>query len=1029
MRPKKLELQNIGPFVNTHSVDFSALGSIFLVCGKTGAGKTTLFDAIFYAFYGKPLGSRSDITKSLRSEYAGASDEAAVSFEFYLGENLYRIRRRIAYTPPNKKREIPEEVSLAQKAADGWKDISCTNKSETDAKIKALVKLTDKEFSRIVVLPQGEFSQFLKANSKEKKETLINLFPVETYTNLMERAKQQADEAKQNLRLVEKRLEALQAEFNHHTYESESKKLSDELDLLRNAQKENRKKIAEISSKITEEEALEEKLQKYAQAQNELEACKQQEQEILLTKQKIENARKAAPLVVRAKQLEELREETVQLNQEIETKTKLQQELEQFITELHNRREEIEEKKLLSIELKKTQGKLSDGIRIADELKAEKTEGQQLREGINKLQAEKLDMEKREAESLQTIETLQESIDAFTDRQENFNRLKDALELWRKLSELTKKKTTVQQYYAMQNGAAEKSLQELKTTEKDLEIALATQHDLIEEKKNAERREEAAHLAQHLIPGEPCPVCGSREHPQPAATALLDSFSFDDKIQAAERQVEKLQKDKEEQKDSYARCTASAQQYQTQLGELREELNLIASQNSDLNLSDFPDENVLKQKIAALSEEAEKAAALFKDSSKALQDKKKPEQALEQIRTALKETSQKIATAEARLSGIRSAYAAKNKQLQEILKTVPSIINTSDLENAHEECNALILKTDNAINGYTEDLQESEKKQSAIQSELQALRQNRIQKEKAKAEIEENLQAELEKAGFQSAQDLLSAGMSELDIQNLKNDIEVFTNKQIANEQLVNTLKAEIGERRGGNLPALTAQLEDLQKDGDTIQAQAENTASKLNTLKENQDKHKKLSEEFEEKRLQAAEMICLAEELNGSNKRKLQFDTWMLSSYLHEVTIYANKRLEKMSEGRYRLQVSEDSSGGKGYKGLDLAIADSYTGSLRPSASLSGGETFMASISLALGLADSIQAQSGGIRLDSMFIDEGFGSLDDASLDRAISILDEIREGDRMVGIISHVGELRTRIPQKIEIEKTNTGSRIVQN
>ena len=149
-----------------------------------------------------------------------------------------------------------------------------------------------------------------------------------------------------------------------------------------------------------------------------------------------------------------------------------------------------------------------------------------------------------------------------------------------------------------------------------------------------------------------------------------------------------------------------------------------------------------------------------------------------------------------------------------------------------------------------------------------------------------------------------------------------------------------------------------------------------------------------------------------------------MLSAFLREIIVYANTRLERMSGGRYVLKLSKELSGNN-LSGLDMEIYDAYTGGIRPTASLSGGETFMVSISLALGLADSIQTRSGGIRLDSMFIDEGFGSLDEASLENAISILDEVR-GNRMVGIISHVSELKTRIPQKIEIEKTANGSTI---
>ena len=171
--------------------------------------------------------------------------------------------------------------------------------------------------------------------------------------------------------------------------------------------------------------------------------------------------------------------------------------------------------------------------------------------------------------------------------------------------------------------------------------------------------------------------------------------------------------------------------------------------------------------------------------------------------------------------------------------------------------------------------------------------------------------------------------------------------------------------------------------------------------------------------------MAALANDLTGANTIKTSFDAWILGMYLEEITAYANERLERMSEGRYRIQLNDSYRKGNAFAGLELEILDAYTGKARPSATLSGGETFMASISLALGLADSIQSRSGGIQLDAVFIDEGFGSLDESSLERAITILDEIRDS-RMVGLISHVGELRTRIPNRIEVIKTVAGSSI---
>ncbi|WP_029410052.1 SbcC/MukB-like Walker B domain-containing protein, partial [Treponema pedis] len=239
------------------------------------------------------------------------------------------------------------------------------------------------------------------------------------------------------------------------------------------------------------------------------------------------------------------------------------------------------------------------------------------------------------------------------------------------------------------------------------------------------------------------------------------------------------------------------------------------------------------------------------------------------------------------------------------------------------------------------------------------------------------------------------------------------------------TLEAELKNKEIKSIEKIANEIQSLQKNIDEEQVRAAEFIKELTLITGHFEEYKKYSQELkiacEDSRL----ITELSDNLNGENKFKLKFDIWMLSAFLREITVYANRRLEKMSGGRYILKVSGEVSGNN-LSGLDLEIYDAYTGGTRPTASLSGGETFMVSISLALGLADSIQNRSGGIKLDSMFIDEGFGTLDEASLENAIAILDEIR-GSRMVGIISHVSELKRRIPKKIEIEKTSKGSRIL--
>ena len=373
-------------------------------------------------------------------------------------------------------------------------------------------------------------------------------------------------------------------------------------------------------------------------------------------------------------------------------------------------------------------------------------------------------------------------------------------------------------------------------------------------------------------------------------------------------------------------------------------------------------------------------------------------------------------------------------QLPEDIRTVRLSADTKapgaeipDTETALEQCEALLQELKLTINAYHTDTAEASQNLERICGELSTAETHRQERAQQRSEKTALLEAAYIKEGFADLEDLQQAVCSEPEIAQWKTEIDTFYEQYAAYKQAAAGLEKDVSATEPRDLDELEAAVETLRKRYDEIQARLEVLNTEKAKLEELHAQHTELTKALAVKTAEAQNWVALAKDLCGSNPRKLQFDTWILSAFLHEVTVFANKRLERMSEGRYRLAVSEDHGTGNAYRGLDLEIADAYTGKCRPSATLSGGETFMASISLALGLADSIQARAGGIRIDSMFIDEGFGSLDEKALENAVGILDEIR-GNRMVGIISHIGELQSRIPQKIEVIKTGMGSSIRQ-
>jgi nuclease sbcCD subunit C len=542
------------------------------------------------------------------------------------------------------------------------------------------------------------------------------------------------------------------------------------------------------------------------------------------------------------------------------------------------------------------------------------------------------------------------------------------------------------------------------------------------------------------------------------------AFSFDERIEAAKRSAAKLQHEKEKAQTALAGAEASYTNYQKQIDERAAATADLQLRYKECSAAPFPErKDAAESRIKETAQQINGAVQAYDASRKAFAEHKTLEEEARRLQRERQECTQQHHSAEQRLSGVSAALQEKRRQFDQAFSQLPEnlrsvqlsadteildnqgtggkakapdapIGNTApeqyevpDAETALEQCEALLQELKLTINAYHTDVAEATQNLERIRGELSTAETHGQERAQQRSEKTAQLEAAYIKEGFADLEDLQQAVCSEPEVAQWKTEIDTFYEQYAAYKQAASGLEKDVTATEPRDLDELETAVEALRQRYDEIQARLEVLNTEKAKLEELHAQHMELTKALAVKTAEAQNWVALAKDLCGSNPRKLQFDTWILSAFLHEVTVFANKRLERMSEGRYRLAVSEEHGAGNAYRGLDLEIADAYTGKCRPSATLSGGETFMASISLALGLADSIQARAGGIRIDSMFIDEGFGSLDEKALENAVSILDEIR-GNRMVGIISHVGELQSRIPQKIEVIKTGTGSSIRQ-
>ncbi len=1030
MKPERLVITNIGPFRGSHAVDFTGLGDIFLVYGKTGAGKTTVFDALTYALYGQAPGSRKGLVKEMRSHFARDEEESSVELVFTLSGKRYRIRRVLPQehigVRSGKIRTRAEEVSFDEQEGPTWVSRTDTNKSETDRKIITLIALSEEEFSRIVLLPQGEFSRFLKQNSTERKQVLSKLFPVSEYGRVTELARVRAREAENRLKDTEAALLSLQEKFSGETYEEQRKQLTGSIERLGAETESARKQISQAT--VTSEQArqAERRYKAFEEQKAKVSVLEGQEAHIRAIEKEQDSARRAAPLNERLILLRQLEQKLAKTRIDRDRISVDRAETGKRLLELEDEKPLISSLSAEKNSLLLRQEQLRVAARIEETLEEEIAGRDRIKKQLDAVKKQRVVTKEEHTLLTQQIQALEdggESLEiCITVHAEARASLEKAKQL-KQLAEAYEQDTAALRGHEQAFEAAE-TLR--RTLERDLEIARAETEALSEEVRACARKESAAVLALALAEGQPCPVCGSCEHPAPAGRNGLHGIDAEERLEAAQRRIASLERD-------HARAVSDAgnrNDNRAAAQSRREEAvrRYCAAASAD-DPACIPADAIPSAEEAAVlvKRAAEHAQKTFDTLQKAQRSAREREELLKRKREReheLERQTDEIGRLEVEYAGLREACKQKEARYHEAFSDglQPDGKTASEML---DRCSADLLAAETRIAGHADRLTETMSRHSALEATFRTLEESLDLLMKEQTETEGRFEAECRRAGFRSREEMEASVRTEEHLLKLEEETALWHREISAARSLASQLERETSAWNGPDPVSADAELNRLEELHAALSSQLRDENARLSSLDALKGQRDELDTLRSERSIEAGRFRRLADDLSGANPLNISFDAWILGMYLEEITAYANTRLERMSEGRYRIRLNDSYRKGNSLSGLDLEILDAYTGRARPSATLSGGETFMASISLALGLADSIQARSGGIQLDAVFIDEGFGSLDEASLERAIAILDEIR-GSRMVGIVSHVAELRNRIPGRIEICKTGSGSTI---
>lgn len=927
MKPLKLTMSAFGSYAGKNVIDFTGQQQgIFLITGDTGAGKTTIFDAITYALYNQTSGGERN-GNMMRSQYAQPETETYVELEFLYRGQTYRVRRnpdyKITKTLKNGKireQKVPHSVELT--LPDGT--VFPEKKNATDAKIIEILGLTADQFSQIVMIAQGDFLKLLYTKSDERKMIFSKLFRTDIYWKIQENLRRKSMEMDERIQENDRAFEQEKSRIIPLP-ESEELPLDELVERLRERVKDalkeqnlRRANVEELNKKITKYEEINKlfvSLEKIRQTGKELEARQAESKE---RRQQIENAQKADKVLVAEQQ--NLRQ---------------QQEVEQSAQAIAKMTET-----------------LANDQEMFESLKT------QLQEAEAKQKREAADIQKK-------MLALEQSFPSYEALQNARSEEQQAKKVWEDLG-----KTSEESFHKKKAGIAalkeqqkrqEQVVEQTKKNWEQTSLSASESAKHYEHMYEAFLKEQAGILAENLSAGCPCPVCGSTVHPDPAK--LSDHA-------VTELEVEQAKK------------TRAA-----------------AEEKRDLAHAAFETEKTEKQKLAQAVEKEEADFVLAQTIAK--QQRKEAEQNYASLQKTAEQIREKLVYPS--LAEAKKQYAAMQKAL----------------EAAEQE----IAKKRQKVSELAEAMNTLKGQKLAEEENQKTAKKLAVKTEKEYAKL-------LEKSGFISEETYHLAILPERSRSKLEREEKEYESQCLRQQSEQKLLEKQVS----GKTYTDTTELNEQLKVEKQALKEAEKTYMELHTAYENDRSVLQNCAVYLEKgkKLESEDQVIksLSKTANGrlSGSAKIDFETYIQRQYFKQIIHEANKRLLTMSNHQFILKLKEEANTGrKTNEGLDLSVYSLVTDSERDVKTLSGGESFLAALAMALGLSDIVERSAGAIHPDMMFIDEGFGSLDAQSRQQAIEVLAELAGDSRMVGIISHVTELKEQIDRKLVVSRTDKGSRVV--
>ncbi|EDN8155222.1 AAA family ATPase [Listeria monocytogenes] len=1014
MRPIKLTMQAFGAYAKKEVIDFEKLGTeqIFVISGKTGAGKSTIFDAISFAIFGK-ANTFDRESFSMRSHFATDKEVTEVTLVFRLKDKIYQISRipqqEIAKQRGNGTTTSPQKAELYELIGDEMK-LLASSVRDVNTKMEELIQLNVDQFRQILMIPQGEFRELLVSDSKEKEVILQRLAHTVYYEKIenllwekqkeaeilvVEARKKVAELAELSLPGVEvagkttSEISVLQTEAMQRE-QAILVELETELSVIRKQTSESVEKVTLAKEQLLDWQNLDAYTAEVAKLETEKDLYQAIEVRIEAAK-RASNLRSQDALCIRLKeQLEAAEKNEKQVAIEAERVASQFSHAKKQKETLAEKEAELEANKRTLFQLEEMEPKIIELEAVTIQKRRAELDWKEATNHLEKVVGSEqeiiAEMQMMEAKLAEVNQAELANLEAINER----TTIETSIE---KNQELVNKRVKMAGW-DKQKQVEEQTLAELLTEKTEIETTIKR-----EELKR--QQEQAATLAIHLHDGDACPVCGSVSHPE------LAKFGESANLETLEVASAKLN----EKQQAIHSAEKSISQFEWQLNEWAE----IA----DVNLAE------VEQTLAENIQQAKNLTAQIETLQAKVAQKETIQATLETLKINQNKAEIEKNNIAVQVENLHQQVQLAAGKLNYLEQSIPADLRDKAVfEHKKNELNTSIQTHIEQAERVDAAFRQAEKATTQLESTLASAQKAILSAQEALQEQREIFKTAMKQNDFSSYDAYKQALMSAEELKSQEEQLADFERKR----HLAISRQADLTEKLKDKQKPNIEQLEFVMREKQQQLGQSEE-----NTIKQREfvTKRKELIENYqnsiqsvEKAEANYADIGLLADAARGKNARRLTFERYILAMFLDTIIHRANHRLSKMTSGRFELQRKTEKAKGNVQSGLELEVFDEYTGLTRHVKTLSGGESFKTSLALALSLAEVVQEMAGGISLETMFIDEGFGTLDPESLEAAVECLLETQENGRLVGIISHVPELKERISARLEVTATNHGS-----